>query len=81
MNVNTINISFAKDLLIQIDQVAKEESRTRSDLLREAARMYLERKKRWKKIFAYTQKSAKDANLTPDDLDEAIRVYRAQKKH
>lgn len=44
MAVNTVNISFQKDLLSQLDQAAKEESRSRSEIIREAARLYLEGK-------------------------------------
>ncbi len=51
MNSNTVNISFRKDLLRQIDKIAKEEFRSRSELIREAARMYIERKSRWNTIF------------------------------
>ena len=43
---STVNISFRRDLLKEIDEVARTESRTRSELVREAARMYIERKKR-----------------------------------
>ena len=41
---NTVNISFREDLLHEIDEVARSESRSRSELLREAARLYIERK-------------------------------------
>ena len=51
MNTNTVNISFQKDLLKKIDKVAKDESRTRSELIREAARMYIDKKNKWKEIF------------------------------
>jgi len=40
----TVNLSFKKDLLEKIDKVAKLESRTRSELIREAARQYIESK-------------------------------------
>jgi len=43
MSTNTVNISFKKELLEQIDKIAREESRTRSELIREAARMYIEK--------------------------------------
>jgi metal-responsive CopG/Arc/MetJ family transcriptional regulator len=45
MAVSTVNISFQEDLLDQIDEMAKTEARTRSELIREAARIYFERKK------------------------------------
>jgi metal-responsive CopG/Arc/MetJ family transcriptional regulator len=39
MPVSTVNISFQKDFLIQIDEVASNEARTRSELIREAVRI------------------------------------------
>lgn len=41
MKTVTVNISFRKDLLESIDAVAKRESRTRSEFIRDAARNYI----------------------------------------
>ena len=41
MKTDTVNISFQKSLRKQIDDVATQESCTRSELVREAARMYV----------------------------------------
>jgi len=43
MRTVTVNISFQDSLLAEIDAEAKRESRTRSEFLREAARVYVER--------------------------------------
>ncbi len=40
----TVNISFEKALLKEIDKIAKKEHRSRSELIREAARAYIEKK-------------------------------------
>lgn len=42
MAVKVINISLPAELLAEIDQLARQEKRTRSELFREAARRYLE---------------------------------------
>ena len=76
MNTNTVNISFKKDLLKKIDKIAKEESRSRSELIREAARMYIERKNKWKNIFQYGENIAKINNITEDDIINEIKKYR-----
>lgn len=44
MPVNTVNISFQSDLLKRIDKTAKKEFSPRSELIREATRMYVEKK-------------------------------------
>ncbi len=75
----TVNISFQDDLLTDIDKVAKSESRTRSELLREAARMYIERKNRWDKIFSYGKAQTSTGKIKEDDVLSAIRAYRRRK--
>ena len=78
--MSTVNISFNSDLLQQIDQVAQEESRSRSELIREAARTYIERKRRWAQIFKIGAQTAKSRALTPEDLTDEIRAYRAKRQ-
>ena len=80
MKVNTVNISFRPDLLKKIDQVAKKESRTRSELIREAARMYIEKKDRWKNIFAFGDRQTKKLGLTEKDVAVAINDFRKKPK-
>jgi len=49
----TVNISFQPELLAAIDAEATREARSRSELLREAARLYVERQRRWESAFAF----------------------------
>ena len=78
--MSTVNISFNKDLLKQIDKVAQEESRSRSELIREAARSYIERKRRWNQIFQVGTKLAKANRLTEADIEKEIASYRKEKQ-
>jgi CopG family transcriptional regulator/antitoxin EndoAI len=78
MSISTVNISFKDDLLDEIDRVASRESRSRSELIREAARLYIDRKKRWEKIFAFGERQAKKLNLAEADVEAAIRAHRAR---
>ena len=80
MKVSTVNISFNKDLLELIDQVAEAESRSRSELIREAARMYIERKNRWEKIFSYGEEKAAESKLTEEDILNEVKEVRREKK-
>jgi predicted transcriptional regulator len=79
MKTGTVNISFQKDLLRRIDDVAKEEARSRSELVREAARMYIERKTRWKEVFAYGKMQAERLGLQEKDVANEIRAYRRRR--
>ena len=79
MAVSTVNISFQDDLLFQIDQIAKNEARTRSELIREAARIYIEKKKKWESIFSYGKSLAEKYKFTEDDVNKDIENYRKNK--
>lgn len=77
MKSTTVNISFNDELLKKIDQVAQQESRSRSELIREAARAYIERKNRWKQVFAFSEKQARIKNVSENDVAKEIANYRA----
>ena len=79
MRSATLNVSFPKRLLKTVDRVAKQEARSRSELLREAARLYVERKQRWEKIFAFGSRHAKRLGLKPEDVETWIGEYRREK--
>jgi len=75
----TVNISFQDALLAEIDAEAKRESRTRSELLREAARLYVRRQRQWKRVFALGDELSKKRSLTEADVAREIRSVRRRK--
>jgi metal-responsive CopG/Arc/MetJ family transcriptional regulator len=79
MAVSTVNISFQEDLLEQIDRIAQNEARTRSELIREAARIYIERKKKWESIFSYGESLSSKYKFTENDVNAEIKKYREEK--
>jgi metal-responsive CopG/Arc/MetJ family transcriptional regulator len=78
--MSTVNISFNDDLLKQIDKVAEEESRTRSELIREAARSYIQRKERWGQIFQLGSATTESKKLKPIDIEKEIAAYRKSRR-
>ena len=76
----TVNISFQNRLLAEIDAEAKRESRTRSDILREAARLYVRRQKQWEQVFALGDELSKRGTLTATDVTREIQNVRRQKR-
>ncbi len=74
MKMNTINISLKPELLNQIDQIAQEESR--SELIREAAKIYIEKKNRWKSVFEFGDKFAETNNIKEEDIIKEIKKHR-----
>lgn len=79
MSAHTVNISFQNELLEQIDSLAKEEFRSRSEIIREAARMYISRKERWKNIFTYGNQLQSETGITEQDILDEIKAVRKNK--
>jgi len=79
MQATTVNISFQGNLLSEIDRLAQAESRSRSELLREAARLYIDRKRRWDKLFAYGKSVVARGQLIESDIETEIHAHRQQK--
>ncbi len=75
----TVNISFQDSLLKEIDAEANRQSRSRSELLREAARSYIRRQRQWDAIFALGDTISRSEQLTEADVDKAIRSVRRRR--
>jgi len=84
MQTQLINFTIPKPLLQVVDQQAAQEMKTRSELLRDAVRSYLERRiilsQRWQDILAYGSKKARSLNLKPQDVERLVDDYRANPK-
>ena len=80
MDTATINLSLPKKLLSQIDEQSKKESRSRSELIREATRSYLKRISAWGEIFKYGRKKAKALGIkSEEDVYRMVQEYRQGK--
>jgi len=78
---STVNISFRQDLLEQIDEVARAESRSRSELLREAARMYIQRKRRMDTVIESIRETVRQRGITEADVVAEIAAVRAEREN
>ena len=76
----TVNISFQDALLAAIDAEARRESRSRSELLREAARLYVRRQRQWESVFALGDRQSARLALTGRDVAKEIRAVRARSR-
>ncbi len=79
MSIVTVNISFQDTLLAEIDSEAKRESRSRSELLREAVRLYIRRQKQWEDVFAWGDRKTQRLGLKESDINKEIRAVRKRK--
>lgn len=76
MSTITVNISFQDSLLKEIDKTAKKEHRSRSELLREAARLYIQRQRQWEKLFMLGDRMTEEKQLNLKDVEEEILAAR-----
>jgi CopG family transcriptional regulator / antitoxin EndoAI len=71
----TITLSLPPEMVDKIEELMKEEGRTRSELLREALQRYAEEQE-WKKIYRYGEKKAKEKGITEDQIEDIIDAHR-----
>jgi len=76
MKTSTTNLSIPAELLEKADREAKRESRSRSELMREALRLYLDRVGMWERIFDFADAQTRRTGLTPGDVEAAVREVR-----
>lgn len=76
MPTQTINLSIPKPLLTLINQQAKAESRTKSGLIQEAIRSYLNRQSAWSEISNYGQRQAKKLKIKASQVEQMVDDYR-----
>lgn len=81
MNTQTFNIALPKDLVKKVDELAKKEYRNRSELIREALRVYIKNSKKWEELFTYGKSVAKKMKITSEkEVEKIVSDYRHGKK-
>lgn len=81
MNTQTLNISLPKDLVKRVDQAAKNEYRNRSELIREALRVYLTDKKDWYDLLDYGKKVGRKMGIkSEEDVNKIVYEFKHGKK-
>jgi len=58
-----------------IDDLAEQENRTRSELIREAIRRYIAEEK-WAQIYRYAEQKALEKGISEDQIEEIIDAER-----
>ncbi len=81
MSSKTFNIVLPEELVKQDDALAKKEFRNRSELIREALRVYVARGKNWNKLLEYGKRQAKAVGITSEEqVDDIVNEYRRSQK-
>ncbi|MEK7634032.1 MAG: ribbon-helix-helix domain-containing protein [Patescibacteria group bacterium] len=72
MNTQTVNISLPKQLVKIMDNFAKSQFSTRSELIRTAVIRYINEDKKIFELFSYAEKKAKKLNIKEKDIEDIV---------
>lgn len=78
-NTRTLSVTLPPDMLKRAQSIAKRESRTMSELIREALRHY-ERRSWWDDVNAYGRSHADRQGIREPDVDRLVHELRASKR-
>lgn len=73
-----LSLSLPPELLKEAEEIAKKEGRTKSELLREALRRYIQEQK-WRELQEYGVQKAKRLGIRESDVERLITEYRKAK--
>lgn len=76
-STKTITFSLSPDMAERVDQVMKQQGRSRSELLREALARYIEECE-WKDLLQYGEQTARENGIGPEDVSALVEEYRAE---
>ena len=76
-NSKVVSITLPPDMAAEAEQLAKQEKRTMSELMREAFRRY-KRQREWDEANAYGRAKAKQMGLTEADVVRLIQEFRSE---
>jgi CopG family transcriptional regulator/antitoxin EndoAI len=71
----TISLSVPPEMAEKVKELMKKEGRTRSELIREALRRYVEEQE-WKEIYRYGEMKAREKGITEDQVEDMIDARR-----
>ena len=71
----TVTLSLPPEMDKKISALMRKEGRTRSKLLREALRRYMEEQE-WKATLKYGRMRAKERGITEDQVEDIVDAYR-----
>jgi predicted transcriptional regulator len=79
MKAKTVSVTLPPAMLKRAHELARKESRTMSELVREALRHY-ERRSWWDAVNAYGRSKAAQTAVREDDVEELVQQARASRR-
>ena len=73
----TITFSLPSDVADRVDEVMKQQGRTKSEFLRDALLRYVEECE-WRQLLQYGEQRAREQGIGPEDVAPLVEEYRAE---
>ena len=73
----TITFSLPPDMADRVNEVMKQQGRSRSEFLREALLRYIEDCE-WRQLVQYGERKARERGIGPEDVASLVDEYRAE---
>ncbi len=73
----TITFSLPPEMAEDVEKLMQAEGRTRSELLREALRRYIEDRE-WPHLLRYGERKARAQGIAPEDVEGLAEEYRTE---
>ena len=73
----TITFSLPPEMAERVDEVMKQQGRTRSELLREALLRYIQECE-WRELLRYGEQKAREQGIGPEDVGSLVEEHRAE---
>ncbi len=73
----TITFSLPPDMADRVNEVMKQQGRSRSEFLREALLRYIEECE-WRQLTQYGERKARERGIGPEDVASLVDEYRAE---
>ena len=73
----TITFSLPPEMADRVDEVMKQQGRSRSEFLREAVLRYIEECE-WRLLLQYGEVKAREKGIGPEDVAVLVEEYRAE---
>lgn len=75
-----VNLSLPPDIFAEVERMAKEEGKSRSQILREALIQYARRDRLWRQIYKWGEKTAEQSGIKEEkDIDRIVHQFRRER--
>ncbi len=71
----TMSLSLPPEMAKQVEELTREEGRTKSELFREALRRYIEERK-WARFYRYGELKGWEQEITEEQVEDIIDAHR-----